>query len=264
MRALVVEDDDVTRLTLVRMLERGFRCEVRQARNGLEGLAVLEAGGVAVALVDVAMPLMDGPEMLEAVRSDAALGTLPVIMISSTADRETVTRLARLGVTDYLLKPLHRGRTRDRLTEILRKLEASQAPSSAPPGPAAARLRALVVDPDPSARSAIAAALGDRFEVDEAGSGADGLRRFLEIHPGLVCVAEKLPLLNETLLARKIRATQAEAVIVLLGTDPAWEDEPGPFDAVASRSLDPSRLREDLDRALASTHHGGLARLAPG
>jgi len=91
--ALVVDDSPVNRKLLVRLLEtNGIAAhEVGDGRAALEILQS-EASDVAVVLLDIVMPEMDGYETLAAIKADEALRHLPVIMISGVDELDSVTR----------------------------------------------------------------------------------------------------------------------------------------------------------------------------
>ena len=102
---LVIEDDDVSRTLLQRLLTRRFPCTVHEARNGREGLNMIRGLKPDLVLLDVMLPELDGFGVLEAMRSDPVFASLPVIIVSAAGDRDAVTKLAQLGINDYLLKP---------------------------------------------------------------------------------------------------------------------------------------------------------------
>jgi adenylate cyclase len=106
--ALVVDDNSVNRLVLVRRLET-LGLDVLQAENGMEALAVLaaKAGTVDVVLLDVLMPELDGYETLAAMKADEATLHIPVLIVSGVEDQDSVVRCIELGATDYLTKPIN-------------------------------------------------------------------------------------------------------------------------------------------------------------
>jgi len=106
--ALVVDDSGVNRKVLARHLET-LDIGVREAGNGREALEILGAGGsdVGVVLLDIEMPEMDGYETLATIKADEALRHLPVIMISSIEELDSVLRCIEMGATDYLPKPFN-------------------------------------------------------------------------------------------------------------------------------------------------------------
>ncbi len=104
--ALVVDDSPVNRKLLVRLLDR-LGIAAREASDGRAALTALRAAGsdVAVVLLDIVMPELDGYGTLEAIKVDDDLRHLPVIMISGIDELDSVVRCIELGATDYLPKP---------------------------------------------------------------------------------------------------------------------------------------------------------------
>jgi adenylate cyclase len=103
---LVVDDDSVNRLLLSRSLEReGHRFAT--AEDGRRALEMLRADSFDVVLLDVVMPEIDGFEVLAQMQEDGELRHIPVIMISTLEDIESVVRGIELGADDYLPKPFN-------------------------------------------------------------------------------------------------------------------------------------------------------------
>jgi adenylate cyclase len=104
--ALIVDDSPVNRKLLARHLDT-LEIDSREAADGQAALELLRSSGsdVAVVLLDIEMPVMDGYETLAAIKADEALRHLPVIMISSVEELDSVIRCIDLGATDYLPKP---------------------------------------------------------------------------------------------------------------------------------------------------------------
>jgi two-component system cell cycle response regulator len=101
---LSVDDSKTIRLVLARLF-RPFACEVCEAANGEEGLAVAAQRKPDLIILDHNMPVMDGVTMLRRLREDAALKRTPVIMLTAESGCENIATVARLGVRDYLTKP---------------------------------------------------------------------------------------------------------------------------------------------------------------
>jgi CheY-like chemotaxis protein len=98
---VLVEDDEGIRETMAALLEdEGYR--VVQASNGEEGLArIRETADPCLVLLDLWMPVMNGWQMLEALRRDAALRHVPVVVISAAGDLPPPE-----GATAFLRKPI--------------------------------------------------------------------------------------------------------------------------------------------------------------
>jgi flagellar motor switch protein FliM len=106
MRVLVVDDSpSMRRVTVERLGELGFEM-VEMADNGRKGLECL-TGRKKYHLVctDWNMPEMNGIEMIEAIRGNAKIGELPIIMLTSHSTDRDVAQALQAGVSDYLIKP---------------------------------------------------------------------------------------------------------------------------------------------------------------
>jgi len=105
-RLLVVDDNKVNRLLLIRALElQGHRAA--GAENGRLALEMLEREPFDLVLLDIAMPEMDGYQVLERLLANPQLRDLPVIVTSAVEGMEAVVRCIELGADDYLHKPVN-------------------------------------------------------------------------------------------------------------------------------------------------------------
>ena len=102
---LVCEDNPDMRRLLVQLLGREFR--VHAARNGREGLEHVRAAPPAVVVTDVMMPEMSGTELCRAIKADPATAGIPVVLVTSKAEREMRIEGLELGADDYVTKPFH-------------------------------------------------------------------------------------------------------------------------------------------------------------
>jgi class 3 adenylate cyclase len=119
-RLLLVEDNKVNRLLLARSVELlGHR--VRTAENGRLALALMQQEAFDLVLLDIAMPEMDGFQVLEQMLADLRLRELPVIVTSALEGLANVVRCIELGADDYLTKPVNPVLLRARLNASLEK-----------------------------------------------------------------------------------------------------------------------------------------------
>ena len=104
-RVLVVDDDDDIRAGLIEFLEDHGHSAVGAA-NGEEAIALLDPSNVLPCLIilDLMMPVMDGPTFRDEQRARPALANIPVIVVSAYRDIET--RARDLGAAHWLSKPL--------------------------------------------------------------------------------------------------------------------------------------------------------------
>jgi two-component system chemotaxis response regulator CheY len=105
MRALVVDDSRAMRMILSRVL-RDLGADVVEASDGQEALAALAVGPQPdVALVDWNMPVMNGLEFVTAVRREAGLGAMRLVMVTTESESTEVVRALEAGADEYLFKP---------------------------------------------------------------------------------------------------------------------------------------------------------------
>jgi len=117
MKVLIVEDDRASRFFLESLLEsNGY--DFRSAANGIEGLNVFEEYAPDIVLTDIQMPIMDGLELLEAIR-DTKSDTIVIIVTAFGTENYAIQAL-HLGANNYLKKPV----SGQELLRLLKKYKA--------------------------------------------------------------------------------------------------------------------------------------------
>jgi len=104
-KVLIVDDD----LTFVRFLEHKLSAEgyeVVSVNNGVTVIQTAQTERPDVILMDVMMPVMDGFETCQRLKSHPTLNSIPVIMVTARDDEEDIVRGLDLGATDYVAKPI--------------------------------------------------------------------------------------------------------------------------------------------------------------
>ncbi|MFO0481167.1 MAG: chemotaxis response regulator CheY, partial [bacterium] len=105
MKFLVVDDFSTMRRIVRNLLkELGFS-NVEEAEDGVVALAKLKNGGFDFVISDWNMPNMTGIDLLRAIRADAGLSTLPVLMITAEAKKENIIEAAQAKANGYIVKP---------------------------------------------------------------------------------------------------------------------------------------------------------------
>ena len=105
MKILVV-DDEPDLVSTVEYRLKFANCQVVTAGNGQEGLERAAAEKPDLILLDTNMPGMNGHEMLERLRADPALQHIPVIMVTTRGEAESMEAGFESGCNDYLTKPI--------------------------------------------------------------------------------------------------------------------------------------------------------------
>ena len=116
---LVVDDSAVARAVIIKTLRMTDLAlgEVYQAGNGQEGLAVMERQWIDLLFVDINMPVMNGEDMINAVRANAAWANLPIVVISTEGSVTRIGSLMHQGVR-FIHKPFTPESIRDTLAEL--------------------------------------------------------------------------------------------------------------------------------------------------
>jgi len=129
---LIVEDDNVTRLTLTKVLSKaGYK--TIEATNGSEGFSLYIESKPELILMDAMMPVMDGYEAIQAIRKFETERAVPILMLTALEDTESIEKAFDSGATDFITKPINwelltqRVKYALRSSEIEDKLRSSQA-----------------------------------------------------------------------------------------------------------------------------------------
>jgi two-component system, chemotaxis family, chemotaxis protein CheY len=99
--------------------------EIYEAANGIEALAQMHEHDVAVILLDINMPIMNGVKLLSRMQDDQRLAHIPVIIASTEGSETRIAELTAAGARGYVRKPFRPEQLRDVLTPII-------APSAQP------------------------------------------------------------------------------------------------------------------------------------
>ena len=206
-RVLVIDDDVTVRDLMRRYLSReGF--DVVTAAGGREGLEFARELHPSVITLDVFMPDMDGWSVLQALKQDADLRRIPVIMMTISDEKQ---RGITLGASGYLTKPVDRGQ----LALLLDRFKTATP-------------RALIVEDNLTDREMMRRLLvGEGWEVMVASNGREALDRLKSEHPNLILLDLMMPEMDGFEFLAEFRKTPkfaATPVIVVTAADLSLED----------------------------------------
>ncbi|MGC3998690.1 MAG: response regulator [Anaeromyxobacter sp.] len=275
MPAILTVDDSRAVRTIVgkQVKELGF--EVLEAEDGIQGLEQLANAQVDLVLLDVTMPNMDGPTMLQKMREGG--NQTPVIMLTSESKRSIVAGAMKVGISDYILKPFKPEELRSKVLAVLQGESGADAVADAAPPPAAVAapagggMTAVPDGPGPTAGGA-----GGRFVdiivVDDMENVHKKLRSMLPGHVSLnaytsaqqaltacrervyrvVLVDTEIPDVNSAVLAQQLRVLQPHAAVVALAlrtsNDVTKEVKEQGFDDVLFKPFRPEVIDDFLLR----------------
>ena len=202
-KLLIVDDSESTRVAVASAFE-GLYCQMLEAAGGVEGLAVARREKPDLLLLDIAMPGMDGIEMLAQWQADPSLKPIPVMMLTGQSHRATVVKIARMGVRDFLVKPFTNQILIERVSRIINlhpKGEAAQVKRPEDP------LILLLVDDKPAIHEQVKQALADTsWRVEALASAAEALDFSQQNTPDLVLASLALADDGAWSLFRTLRA----------------------------------------------------------
>ena len=119
MRILVVDDFKTMVQIIVSLLNQLGFTNIDDASNGEAALAKLKTGKYELVLSDWNMEPMNGLELLKNVRADAALKTLPFILITAESKVENIIIAKQAGVSNYIVKPFNGTTLKEKLTTVI-------------------------------------------------------------------------------------------------------------------------------------------------
>ncbi len=122
-KVLIVDDDHYMRKVVRAMLTAIGVQHIHEANNGAAGLHAIKDINPDIVFVDWEMPLIDGLQFIKMVRSPATfpIPDVPIVMLTGHGDRWRVIEAARLGVHEYLLKPVSTKALLERIASVLVK-----------------------------------------------------------------------------------------------------------------------------------------------
>ena len=121
--SVLVVDDEADNRSVVEMGLEFFGAKVKVARNGFEGLEILETFKPSFIMLDLSMPRMDGWEMHQRIKADSTLRGVPVIAFTAHALPMDKERVEAEGFEGYITKPVQLTTLQDDLQSILKGLD---------------------------------------------------------------------------------------------------------------------------------------------
>ncbi|MCP4036146.1 MAG: response regulator [bacterium] len=121
MKILIVDDSSTMRKIVMRTLRQaGYDgADIREAGDGVEGLAALEEGEADLIFSDVNMPNMGGLEFVKALRERGGSKATPVVMVTTESGADVMGEATELGANGYVVKPFTPDKLRDVLDGVL-------------------------------------------------------------------------------------------------------------------------------------------------
>ena len=122
MKILVVDDFSTMRRIIKNLLKDLGFANIQEADDGSTALPMLQQGDFDFVVTDWNMPGMQGIDLLRAIRADANLKHIPVLMVTAEAKKEQIVAAAQAGVNGYVIKPFTAGTLKEKLAKIFERL----------------------------------------------------------------------------------------------------------------------------------------------
>ena len=122
MKILVVDDFSTMRRIIKNLLKDLGFANIQEADDGNTALPMLQQGDFDFVVTDWNMPGMQGIDLLRAIRADANLKHIPVLMVTAEAKKEQIVAAAQAGVNGYVIKPFTAGTLKAKLAKIFERL----------------------------------------------------------------------------------------------------------------------------------------------
>jgi len=121
LKFLVVDDFSTMRRIVRNLLKELGYTNVDEAEDGVVALQKLKGSNFQFVVTDWNMPNMTGIELLQAIRADATLKNLPVLMITAEAKKENIIAAAQSGASGYIVKPFTAATLEEKMGKIFEK-----------------------------------------------------------------------------------------------------------------------------------------------
>ena len=125
LKFLIVDDFSTMRRIVRGLLKEIGYSNAEEAEDGAVALNMLKNARFDFVVSDINMPNMNGFELLAAIKKDASLKHLPVLMVTAEARKEDIVRAAQEGAAGYIVKPFTKATLEEKVQKILQKLAAT-------------------------------------------------------------------------------------------------------------------------------------------
>ncbi|MBL0727684.1 MAG: chemotaxis response regulator CheY [Rhizobacter sp.] len=122
MKFLIVDDFSTMRRIVRGLLKELGYNNAEEAEDGVAALNLLKNAKFDFVVSDINMPNMNGFELLAAIKAEASLKHIPVLMVTAEARKEDIVRAAQDGAAGYIVKPFTKATLEEKVQKIMQKL----------------------------------------------------------------------------------------------------------------------------------------------
>jgi len=289
-RRLLVVDDNATNRKIIHHQATRWGMQVDQAASATTALIAIQEAAKQknlydIAVIDMQMPEIDGMTLGEQIKANSAIASLPLIMLTSTNQRDEIQRTLKIGFAAYLVKPVKPSRLLDTIMTILGtqikeetevKIQNSEfksqelklknyennsndpCPSSRLPARDSHKLRILVAEDNlVNQKVALKQLQSLGYSADVAGNGKEVLQLLEKIPYDLILMDCQMPVLDGFETTKEIHRWQESSfaggcrpVIIAMTANAMKEDQQMCLDAGMDDYLSKPVMKEKLAAAL--------------
>jgi two-component system cell cycle response regulator len=253
-KILSVDDSKTVRI-IIKKAFKNYDCDILEAANGVEGLALANKETPDLILLDVTMPVMDGVEMLTKLKAEPALKSVPVVMLTAEGGKDNVLKIAKIGVRDYIVKPFKEDVLVQKVGRIIDLKPISDAPAKGKSIFDPAKI--LVVEDKPAILTQIQDGLKHTpWQVQGVATTGESIDYCGANNVDLILVSLSLPDDAAFTLFRVLRTTLKTKYTPIFGlvvkTDAAAQQQAQQvgFTGIATKPLDMPELEAKIARAM--------------
>ncbi len=253
-KILTVDDSKTVRI-IVKKAFKSYDCEILEAANGVEGLALAAKENPDLILLDVTMPVMDGVEMLTKLKADPALKGIPVMMLTAEGGRDNVLKIAKIGVRDYLVKPFKEDVLIEKAGRVIDLKPLSETPAKAKSIFDPADI--LIVEDKPAIIQQIQEGLKHTpWKIHGVSTQGEAIDFCSRTPPDMMLVSLSLPEESAFTLFRLIRTnvktkyTPVFALVVKTETAQQQQAQTVGFSAIITKPIDLGELETKMAKAM--------------
>ena len=232
-KVLTIDDAKTVRMIVTKNLSP-FGIEIVEAENGEIGIAKAKETVPDLILLDYNMPVMDGHQTLLALKDDPSTSPIPVIMLTTETVQDTVLKLIKLGLKDFIAKPFTREILLKKVNTVLNLFEGDEPPSAenvaaaaaGPPPPPGSEGKTVVlaIDDKGNILKMLTDYMGDKYfvvPVETAAAAEDAMKQY---HFDFMLLDLTMPdknwsdIYNSYVAIKKDKATPKRVAVMTLRT----------------------------------------------
>ena len=251
-QVLIAHEADFMRAYLKRILSSCGLEQIHQVCNGVEALEALTDSEYHLLLLDLQLPLLNGLELLDLIRSDPRYEKLQVIVVTGISQKRYVRQAIALGVADYILKPFQREFVERRLAAAIKRVRRADRAKRDAIHPSKTRI--LVADCDRNFCDTVQSVLSGGNAVRSAQTAAQLLTLALKWAPHYIFLHPSLPGAKMNFIVPKVREVgRGKAKIYLIHDEPVTREERHPHaEGWIEKTFVPAQLEKAFVRIISS------------